>query len=41
MVAVPASLFEAAMRVLNQEPISDAELTELALRTAPDPEDPP
>jgi hypothetical protein len=41
MIAVPASLFGKAMRVLNQQPISEAELTELALRTAPDPEDPP
>lgn len=41
MIAVPASLFEKAMRVLNQRPISDDELTELAMRTPPDPEDPP
>lgn len=40
MIAVPGSLFRAAMRVLNQPPISEAELTELALHTAPDPEDP-
>lgn len=40
MVAVPESRFKAAMRVLNQPPISDAELTELALRTPPDPDDP-
>ena len=41
MVAVPESRFKAAMRVLNEPPISDAELTELALRTPPDPDDPP
>lgn len=40
MVAVPGSHFKAATRVLNQPPISDAELTELALRTPPDPDDP-
>lgn len=41
MVAVPESRVKAAMRVLNQPPISDAELAELALRTPPDPDDPP
>jgi hypothetical protein len=41
MIAVPASHFGEAMRVLNQSPISETELTDLALRTAPDPEDPP
>jgi hypothetical protein len=40
MIAVPASLFEKAMRVLNQTPISEAELTELALSTPPNPKDP-
>jgi hypothetical protein len=40
MIAVPASLFKKAMRVLNEAPISEAELTELALGTAPDPKDP-
>jgi hypothetical protein len=40
MVAVPASAFGKALHVLNQQPISEAELTELALRTAADPEDP-
>jgi hypothetical protein len=41
MIAVPASLFGKAMRILNQPPIPEAELADLALRTAPDPEDPP
>jgi len=41
MIAVPASLFKKAMRVLNQAPISEADLTKLALDTAPDPKDPP
>ena len=41
LVAVPESCVKAAMRVLNEPPISDAELTELALRTPPDPDDPP
>lgn len=41
MVAVPESRFKSAMRVLSEPPISDAELTELALRTPPDPDDPP
>jgi hypothetical protein len=41
MIAVPASLFKDAMRVLNQAPISEAELNELALDTASDPKDPP
>lgn len=40
IIAVPASLFQEAMRVLNQAPISEAELTELALGTLPDPKDP-
>jgi hypothetical protein len=40
MIAVPASLFQEAMRVVNQAPISEAELTELALGIAPDPKDP-
>jgi DNA polymerase III sliding clamp (beta) subunit (PCNA family) len=40
IVAVPASKFKDAMRVLNQSPISEAELTDLALRTRPNPEDP-
>jgi hypothetical protein len=40
MIAVPGSLFGRAMRILNQPPISETELAELALRTAPDPEDP-
>jgi hypothetical protein len=41
MVAVPASKFKDAMRLLNQSPISEAELADLALRTRPDPEDLP
>lgn len=40
-VAVPAALLEAAQRILGGEAISDAELAELALHTAPDPDDPP
>ena len=40
MIAVPASKFRNAMRLLNQSPISEAELTDLALRTPPKPEDP-
>lgn len=40
MIAVPESRLKDAMDVLNQPPISDAELTELALRTPPDPDDP-
>src|ERR1700720_878202 len=36
MIAVPASLFGKAMRILNQPPIPEAELADLALRTAPD-----
>jgi hypothetical protein len=39
MIAVPASQFGEAMRVLNQSPISEGELTDLALR--PNPEDDP
>ena len=39
-VAVPASLVPAAQRILRDS-VSETELTELALRTAPDPEDPP
>jgi hypothetical protein len=41
MIAVPASHFGEAMRVLNQSPISETELADLALRTAPNPEDLP
>jgi len=41
MIAVPASHFREAMRVLNQPPISEAELTDLALGTQPNPDDPP
>lgn len=40
MIAVPARLFKKAMRILNQEPISEAELTKLALSAPPDPNDP-
>ena len=40
MIAVPASLFKKAIRILNQPPISETELTKLALGTAPDPKDP-
>jgi hypothetical protein len=40
MIAVPALLFKKAMRILNQAPISEAELTNLALDTAPDPKYP-
>ena len=39
-VAVPASFVTATQRILSA-PVSETELTELALRTAPDPEDPP
>lgn len=41
MVAVPESQRNAAMSVLSEPPISDGELAELALRTTPDPDDPP
>jgi hypothetical protein len=41
MIAVPASQFGEAMRVLNQSPISETELADLALGTAPNAEDPP
>lgn len=37
MIAVPASLFKKATRILNQAPISEAELTKVALSTVPDP----
>jgi len=40
-VAVPASLVEEAQRVLSTPPLIDADLTKLALRTPPDPDDPP
>src|SRR5215472_17657050 len=36
MIAVPASQFKEAMRVLNQSPISEGELTDLALRSNPE-----
>ena len=39
MIAVPESLSKEAMQVLN-EPVPEAELSDLALRTAPDPQDP-
>jgi hypothetical protein len=41
MVAVPEVFFGDALRVLNKKPLSDDELTELAMGTAPDPADPP
>ncbi len=40
-VIVPASFVELAQRILNEPPLSDAELSEAALRAVPDPEDPP
>ena len=41
MIAVPTSHFREAMHMLNQRPISEAELTDLALRTQPNSDDPP
>lgn len=41
VVAVPESQHSAAMSVLNEPPLSDGELAELALNTPPDPDDPP
>jgi hypothetical protein len=38
---VPAEFLRAAQKLLAEPPISDAELTELALRTLVDPNDPP
>ena len=35
-VCVPQAFFSRAMRVLNEPPITEAELTELALRSSPD-----
>jgi hypothetical protein len=39
LIAVPESLSKEAMQVLNER-LTEAELSELALRTAPDPNDP-
>lgn len=41
MVAVPEIFFGGALHVLNQKPLSEEELAELALHTPPDPNDPP
>jgi ABC-type transport system substrate-binding protein len=40
-VIVPASFVEEAQRILKEPPLSDAELSEAALRTVLDSEDPP
>jgi len=40
-VSVPERFLKAALRTLNAPLISDVDLEKLALRTAPDPEDPP
>jgi hypothetical protein len=39
-ISVPKALLAEAKRVLNAPPVSDRELTELALRTAPEADDP-
>lgn len=39
MIAVPESLSKEAMEVMKQA-VPEAELSDLALRTAPDPNDP-
>jgi hypothetical protein len=41
MVAVPAKFTRTALRILNTAPISDAELTKLALADDANPENPP
>ncbi len=41
MVAVPEAFFRDAMRIANQDPLSDEELTELALAALQEPKDLP
>lgn len=40
VIFVPESMLEAAQQLLSDPPLSDEELTKLALRTTPSPDDP-
>jgi hypothetical protein len=40
VIFVPEALLESAQELLSNPPLSEDELTKLALRTAPDPDDP-